>query len=71
LRRRSGGVLPPDCDAAATLRPVAVDLANHQLRAALRPKAPLEAAVAGNVELAVVERRLTFRHALVGVLATK
>ena len=52
-------------------RPVAVDLADHQLAVARRAHPPLEAAVLGDVEFAVVERRLTGRHVVVGVLAAQ
>ena len=70
-RRGTRGVGPGDADVAALGRPVVVDLANQQLRRALRGDPPLEGAVGGDVELAVVERRLALRHVVVGVLAAE
>ncbi len=72
-RRRRGarGVGPGDADVAALRGPVVVHLANKQLRRAVRSDAPLEAAVGGDVELAIVERRLADGHVVVGVLAAE
>ena len=70
-RRGSRGVGPRDADVAALRRPVVVDLANQQLRRAVRGDPPLEGAVGGDVEFAVVERRLADRHVVVGVLTAE
>ena len=62
---------PGDRQRATLRRPVAVHLAHHQLAVAGRAHPPLEAAVRGDLEFAVVERGLAGRHVVVGVLAAE
>ena len=70
-RRGAGGVRSRDGQRPSPRRPVAVDLSDHQLAGAGGPDLPLEAAVGGDLELAVVERRLAGGHVVVGVFAAE
>src|SRR5277367_174198 len=69
--RGAGGVRSGDGQRPPPRRPVAVDLSDHQLAGAGGPHLPLEGAVGGDLELAVVERSLAGGHVVVGVFAAE
>ena len=70
-RRGALGVGARDREGAALRGPVVVHLADDQLRGRGRREPPLEGAVGGDVELAVVEGGLAVGHVVVGVLAAE